>query len=100
MKKNKQTLTIGSGSITVDIDGYSKSLADIHSTTPIIKKRLKAGLLDSRIIMAFEKSYSNAIKVNWDETDQDLFKKRIEDFIKSTKEEIVAGIYKQVELWV
>ena len=93
-----QTLTIGAQTVTVDIESMGKDLCDLHNKDQGIKARLALGMLDAKLCATFKDNLTKQIKGQFDDPDNDLFSKRINDFIDSVNFEIACKVYKYADM--
>jgi len=93
-------LIVGDVSVKVPVEKLSKGLFNLHSQDDKKLAVLSFGMLDAMIIESFETEFPEQIRSKFTKENQELFKTRIDDFIKVTKKEIVHGIYKYAKMRV
>ena len=93
-----KTLILNGKIVTVDTDKISKGLCKIHEEDKHKKTALAFGMLDNDLCKIFTQGISEGIKKEFDETTNDLFKNRIQDFIKEVENEVLTGIYKHIKI--
>jgi hypothetical protein len=95
-----KTLEIASRRVSIDTDKLSKGLCDLHASNDEMKAVLAFGMLDAKLCEMFEEQLSSSIRKQFSEIANDLFKTRIESFIKECVNDIEKGVYRYADFMV
>lgn len=86
--------------VSVDTDKLSKGLCELHNDDDYKKAVLAFGMLDFELCEMMDKGISKKVKNEFDSITNDLFKSRIDDFIKDCQNEVAKEVYKYVKMVV
>ena len=95
-----KTLKILDRTVSVDIEKLSKGLYEMHKEDENKEAVLSFGMLDFKLCELMELNLNKAIKKQFDEHTNDLFKTRIKQFSKDCSNEITKGVYKYAKMIV
>ena len=88
-----KTLQVLGRTVSIDITKLSKGLCAMHEEDEEMKTILAFGMLDAKLCELFEKQLSEAIKKQFSDIANELFKERITVFIKDCNHEVTKGVY-------
>lgn len=80
--------------VSIDTDKLSRCLSELHNEHEDKKTVLAFGMLDFKLCELMEKEIKKSIIKQFDDFTYELFKSRIDDFIKEVQKEVFSGVYK------
>jgi hypothetical protein len=86
--------------VTIDTEKLSKGLHDLHAEDDNKATILAYGMLDAQLCELMEKGLKEAIIGQFEPITYDLFKLRIDEFIRDTTNEVINGVYKYAKMIV
>lgn len=95
---NQTILQIGSQTIRMDVNAFAKDLHELHLTNKKYAAPLKFGMLNAKLVEATTKMLTASVNKKFHETDQDLFKLRINQFISDTMSAITKQVIKIADI--
>lgn len=95
-----KVLELLSRKVSVDTEKLSKGLCELHNEDEDKKAVLAFGMLDFELCEMMDKGISERVKKEFDTITNDLFKSRIDDFIKDCQNEVAKGVYKYAKMVV
>lgn len=95
-----KVLELLSRKVSVDTDKLSKGLCELHNEDEDKKAVLAFGMLDFELCEMMDKGIKERVMKEFDSITNDLFKSRIDDFIKECQNEVAKGVYKYAKMIV
>jgi len=95
-----KTIELLGKTVSVDTERLSKGLCELHNEDEDKKAVLAFGMLDFELCEMMDKGISKKVKNEFDSITNDLFKSRIDDFIKDCQNEVARGVYKFAKMVV
>lgn len=86
--------------VSVDTDKLSRGLCELHNDDEDKKAVLAFGMLDFDLCEMMDKGIKERIIKEFDTVTNELFKGRIDDFIKDCQNEVSKGVYKYAKMIV
>lgn len=86
--------------VSVDTDKLSKGLCELHNEDEDKKAVLAFGMLDYELCEMMDKGIKERVIKEFDSITNDLFKSRIDNFIKYCQNEVAKGVYKYAKMVV
>ena len=95
-----KVLELLSRKVSVDTEKLSKGLCELHNEDEDKKAVLAFGMLDFGLCEMMDKGIKERIIKEFDTITNELFKGRIDDFIKDCQNEVARGVYKYAKMVV
>lgn len=95
-----KTIELLGKTVTVDTDKLSQGLCELHNEDEDKKAVLAFGMLDFGLCEMMDKGIKERIIKEFDPVTNELFKGRIDDFIKDCQNEVARGVYKYAKMVV
>ena len=95
-----KVLELLSRKVLVDTEKLSKGLCELHNDDEDKKAALAFGMLDFELCEMMDKGINERVKREFDSITNDIFKSRIDDFIKDCQNEVARGVYKYAKMVV
>ncbi len=86
--------------VSVDTDKLSRGLCELHNEDEDKKAVLAFGMLDFELCEMMDKGIKERVIKEFDSITNELFKGRIDDFIKDCQNEVGKGVYKYAKMIV
>lgn len=86
--------------VSVDTDKLSRGLCELHNEDEDKKAVLAFGMLDFELCEMMDKGIKERVIKEFDSITNELFKGRIDDFIKDCQNEVAKGVYKYAKMVV
>src|SRR5690606_2636349 len=95
-----KTLEITGRIVRLDTEKLSIGLLEMHEEDKNKKAILAFGMLDAKIMQAFEYNLKQSVYSQFSKEAQELFKSKIDSYLKDCIKEISIGIYQRAKMVV